>query len=134
MAHVACRGHAPGMRRNARPLRTLLERLAGPRYPLPSSRLIQCRCCGLDLANPVAWHEHDDVHWWIRLRCGSCGYVRDVVVRDDDAMRLDRNLAPGMRRIAATLRQLDRETMRVDAETLATALQRGLLVPDDFRL
>jgi hypothetical protein len=128
MADVAWLGHAHGMRRNTRQIRTLLERLAGPRYPLLSSRLIRCRRCGLDLANPVAWHEHGDVHWGIRLRCGSCGYVRD-----DDAMRLDRNVAPGMCRIAASLRRLDRETMRADAETLARALQRDLLLPDDFR-
>jgi hypothetical protein len=38
-----------------------------------------------------------------------------------------------VRQIAVTLRRLDQEQMRSDAETLVTALRRDLLVADDFR-
>jgi hypothetical protein len=114
--------------------RVFVRRLSGPRYPLPSSRLIRCQHCRLDLANPVAWREYDESHWWTRLRCGGCGSVREVVVRDEDAQRLDRDLGRGLKRIAAGLYTLERATMRAEAEALTSALERDLVDADDFRL
>ena len=124
---------ASAMPRSASRFRVLVRRLAGPRYPLPSSQLIRCQHCRLDLANPVAWREHDASHWWIRLRCGGCGSVREVVVRDEDAQRLDRDLGRGLRRIAAGLYTLERATMRAEVEALTSALERDLVDADDFR-
>jgi hypothetical protein len=121
------------MPRSPSRFRALVRRVAGPRYPLPSSRLIRCQRCRLDLANPVAWREDDGSHWWIRLRCGGCGSVREVVVPDEDAQRLDRDLDRGLERIATALFRLDRATMRAEADTLTAALERDLIGPEDFR-
>jgi hypothetical protein len=52
--------HALVMPGNAASLRALIRRIAGPKYPLPPIRLIRCQRCGMDRANPVDWHDHDD--------------------------------------------------------------------------
>ena len=115
-------------------LRALVRRLAGPTLPLPTAdrRLIYCRRCGTDTANPVRWHEHDAAHWWIRLRCGVCAAVREVIATNDEAARLDRDLQVGVTKIATTAIKLDRARMRTDLATLTTALERDLIAPDDF--
>jgi hypothetical protein len=82
--------------------------------------------------NPVLWHESDDTHWWIRVRCGNCGCVREVIASDDEAQRLDRDLRPGMTKIAAAATKLERQRMRADLGTLTRALERDLIAPDDF--
>lgn len=118
----------------SRRLRTFLRWLAGPTLPTPTPprRLVHCPECGSDLVNPVEWHESDDTHWWIRLRCGDCGDKREVIVSDDEAERLDRDLQPGITKIAATAIRLERQRMRADLATLTTALERDLIAPDDF--
>lgn len=109
----------------------LLRRLGGPGYP-SSHRLVCCRHCGSDFVNPVCWHEQGETLWWIRLRCGECGLVRDVVVHNDQAEQFDHELDLGVQAIAASLERLDRERMSADADVLAAALQRDLIGPDDF--
>jgi hypothetical protein len=115
-------------------LRTLLRRLAGPTLSLRTAdrRLIHCPECMRDVVNPVLWHETDDTHWWIRARCGNCGWVREVVASDDEAQRLDRDLQSGMAKIAAALTKLERQRMRADLATLTRALECDLIAPDDF--
>jgi hypothetical protein len=102
----------PGMA--ASKFRALVRRLAGPTLPLPATdrRLIHCPRCGTDTCNPVRWYEHDAAHWWIRLRCGECAAVRDVIATDDEAERLDRDLQVGVTEIATTLMKLDRGPAR----------------------
>ena len=97
------------------------------------TRLVDCGRCGSDFVNPVSWHESGETHWWIRLRCGECGVVREMEVSNDDAKRFDGDLDRGQARIVATVARLDRERMIADCDTLAAALKRDLIDPDDFR-
>ncbi len=71
--------------------------------------LVECEWCGRDYANPVAWRRSDDRQWWIRIRCGACEFVRDVVVDDATARRFDRELEDGMRLIADDLSRIRHE-------------------------
>jgi hypothetical protein len=96
------------------------------------ARLVDCGACRARLVNPVEWHERDRSHWWIRLRCGACGWSREVVVGDEDANQLERDLEPGLRVIAAAVERLDRERMRREVDAFAAALERELIGPDDF--
>jgi hypothetical protein len=96
------------------------------------ARLVVCDRCGEWLVNPVDWHESGDADWWIRLRCGACGHKREVVVSDAEALRLERDLAPGLRAIERAVRRLDRERMQREADALITALERDLIGPADF--
>ena len=84
------------------------------------------------VVNPVDWHESDESHWWVRLRCGACGWSREVIITDDEAKRLERDLAPGLREIETTVAGLDRERMLQEAEIFIAALDRDLIGPADF--
>src|SRR5215208_4425151 len=66
---------------------TSLRRLAAPTSP-HSERLVDCPTCGVDLMNPVSWHDVDESTWWIRLRCGACGSVGEVEASNEEAQRL----------------------------------------------
>ena len=96
------------------------------------ARLVECERCGLDFVNPVSWHEQSETRWWIRLRCGACGLVRDAEVSDEEAKRFDSDLDLRLASIAATVARLDRERMATDAETLTAALERDLIDPGDL--
>jgi hypothetical protein len=97
-----------------------------------TARLVDCGACGARMVNPMDWHEHDRAHWWVRLRCGACGVSREVVVSDADVKQLERDLEPGLRRIAATVDRLDHERMLREVEAFTAALDRDLIGPDDF--
>ena len=122
----------PGaMQRNTAKLRALLRRLASPTQPR-HAELVVCERCRSDFVNPVSWHEQGETHWWMRLRCGECGVVREVELTDEEAKRLDGQLDRGLAKIAAALVRRDRERMIADADTLTVALERDLIDPDDF--
>ena len=114
-------------------LRRFLRRLRGPesgeRRP---KRLIVCGACGKHLVNPVDWHEADASSWWVRLRCGACGWTREDVISDEDAKQLEWDLAPGIRAIKKAVAKLDRERMEREADAFITALEHDLIGPADF--
>jgi hypothetical protein len=124
-------GDAAAMHRITAKLLESLAHLAGPTLPI-DPRLVVCDRCGDDFVHPVSWHEQDETHWWIRLRCGQCDRVREVEVTDEQAKRFDSDLNRGAAEIAAALNRLDRERMIVDSDTLTAALERDLIDPSDF--
>jgi hypothetical protein len=117
---------------HAAKLGAALRRILGPRHGVHAG-LVVCQTCGSDFVNPVLWHEQGQADWWIRLRCGGCGLVREVEVSNDEAERYDAELDRGVAKIASTLATLDRARMVADADTLKTALERDLIGPGDFR-
>jgi hypothetical protein len=112
----------------------LLRRMANPVRPpgAPDGGLGECRRCRRHFVNPVQWHERDESRWWMRLRCGECGFVREAVVTDDDAVRFDRELDRGVDEIAALITRLDRARMAAEADAFAIALERDLVDAGDF--
>jgi hypothetical protein len=111
---------------------TGLRRLAGPTYP-QTYQLVYCPSCGLDLMNPVRWHELDESTWWMRLRCGGCGFVRLVDASNEQANQLDADLDRGLAVIAAAVTELERVEMAAVSDAFAEALERDLVTADDFR-
>jgi uncharacterized Zn finger protein len=109
-----------------------LRHLVGPTYP-HSERLIDCTSCGAEVMNPVRSHVLDESTWWIRLRCGACGFVREVEASNAQARRLDTDLDRGLNEIAAAVAKLDRAEMAAVSAALTAGLERDLLGPDDFR-
>jgi uncharacterized Zn finger protein len=57
------------------------------RGPIPA-RVLDCERCDSDSVVPVAWQESGELNWWIRVRCGECGFVRDVEVTNEEAEAL----------------------------------------------
>jgi len=103
-----------------------------PADAAPPADLTTCQSCGSDSVIPTDWAEHDRTAWWIRLRCGECGWGEEVVVSDATAERYDQRLQQGMDEIARALHRHELEEMAREAETFATALELGLLDADDF--
>ena len=128
-------GAGPGdrraMRRNTPRLRGLIGRLVRPARRL-QSRLVVCVGCHADFVNPVSWHELSETHWWIRLRCGECGFVREVEVTNEEAQSFEHELDRGVEQIAAAFVRLDRERMIADSDAMKAALERDLIDPGDF--
>jgi hypothetical protein len=124
-------GDAGVMQWNMSKLLEHLGQLAVPTYPT-QERLVVCERCDSDFVNPAAWHERGETHWWIRLRCGECGVVREVEVSNEEARRFDRDLDRGQVKIAAAVARLDRERMIADCAALTAALERDLIDPGDF--
>jgi hypothetical protein len=122
---------AGGMRRDMSRRLGLLRRVAGPKYPMPA-RLLDCERCDSDCVIPVAWHESGEFGWWIRVRCGECGFVRDVEVSNEEAKRFERDLDRGVQDIAIAVARRERERMIVDVNALTSALRRDLIDPGDF--
>jgi hypothetical protein len=108
-----------------------LNRFVRPAHRL-ESRLVLCVGCHADFVNPVSWHVVSETHWWMRLRCGECGFVREVEVIDEEAKRFEHELDRGVQQIAAAIARLDRERMIADSNTIAAALERDLIDPGDF--
>jgi hypothetical protein len=77
-------------------------------------------------------HERDATQWWVRLRCGACGRSREWSTAANEATQLERDLAPGLRRITSTIAALDRERMGREADAFIAALDRDLIDPADF--
>ena len=91
-----------------------------------------CEKCGSGYVIPTDWKEQGEASWWMRLRCGECESVREVVVSDTVAQRYDQRLDAGMAEVAVTLCRLERERMAAEVETFATALELDLLDAADF--
>ena len=98
----------------------------------PDSELIVCLTCGSDFVSPIEWGPHDEVNWWMRLRCGECDDVREAVVSQEVANRYDRALDRTIEPIVATLTRLDRERMTAEVEAFTTALRLDLFDAGDF--
>ena len=132
MSQAARFGDPEVMPRHAAKLGLALRRILGPTNRLHEA-LVVCRRCGSDFANPVSWHAQGEAAWWIRLRCGGCGFVREVEVSNEEAERYDAELDRGMAKIASTLTSLDRARMHAEADVFKMALERDLIGPGDFR-
>ena len=102
------------------------------RPPGRDNELIVCQTCRSDFVSPIDWTEHGESDWWMRLRCGQCGEVRETVVSQAVADRYDRALDRTSEPIVATLARLDRERMNDEIEAFATALRLDLFDAGDF--
>jgi len=99
---------------------------------VPGSGLQVCAECCADYVHPVEWHEADDAHWWMLLRCGACRAEREVTIPDDVATRYSKDLDSAQREIDRELMRLDRERMAGETEIFVEALQRDLIDAGDF--
>jgi hypothetical protein len=88
--------------------------------------------CRRDFVNTIEWEPVGHDRWWMLLRCGECGVMRDVTVSDADAQRFDAELNKRATPLARAADRLDRERMAAQAATLIAALENDLIDASDF--
>jgi hypothetical protein len=91
-----------------------------------------CPKCRKDFVNLMDWRKASGEEWWMFLRCGECGFTREVTVSNNDAESFEdalHFLASPLRR---KLRQMENDRMAEWVETMATALDQDLFGPGDF--
>jgi hypothetical protein len=110
-----------------------LHRSGGRHDAETKTPLDLCSECGQGFVYPVSWTESGPADWWLHLRCGACGAVRDVVASNYAVEAFDRKLDGEMEMIEAAAERLERESFLAEAETFGAALRLDLLGADDFR-
>lgn len=93
-----------------------------------------CRWCQRSYACADDWTATDDEHWRVRMRCGQCGYEREVLLSNTAAARLEERLAADMDAIARDAARLDAERMADEVEAFLADLRAGRVAPADFAL
>jgi hypothetical protein len=79
-------------------------------------RLDLCSECGQGFVYPLSWSESGAADWWLHLRCGGCGTVREVVASNCAVEAFDRLLDGEMEMIEAAAERLERESFVLSAD------------------
>jgi hypothetical protein len=74
---------------------------------------------------PVCYEERDAVSWWMRLRCGGCGFVRELVASDEAAQDLADELEAAREEILIALERLRLGRVPEQVGALEHALAHG---------
>ena len=77
--------------------------------------LVDCERCGRDFVVPVFRTGLDKERWAVRLRCGECGTVREVVIDNAQAHQYEADLDRGAREVSRSLSRMRHEGSRAPA-------------------
>ena len=91
-----------------------------------------CPECEGHLVYPVAWEEHDPVHWQVALRCPNCEWNTIDLYAQDTVDRFDEELDRGTEALVRDLKRLTRANMEDEIERFAQALECDAILPEDF--
>jgi ribosomal protein S27E len=109
------------------------ERSPGASEPTGGSGdLHVCRWCGSSLVHPTSWHEVDERHWRLTLRCPDCERAADGVFGRSAVERFDDELSRGGLALTRDLRKLAHANMEEECERFIAALHAGHVLPVDF--
>jgi hypothetical protein len=70
--------------------------------------------------------------WRILLRCGNCDCRREVLATDEQALRVERDVAGDIVAMRRALERLDRDRFAAQADAFVAALTRDLIDASDF--
>ena len=102
------------------------------RTPRPPIDLTICGVCDCPFVQPVDWDEAGPRHWKLELRCPNCEAHGTVVVGDEVVDHYDLVLERGSAELARSLHELVESGIDDEVERFSTALQRDLILPEDF--
>jgi hypothetical protein len=124
--------------------------IAAARAPWERRRMIRlaprglhvCAACRAEFVYPEArrrevdarWWRATRAQWWLRLRCGSCGARREVVVPEALVERFEIELERARAAIAHAIAASERTRMAAMVDALVLALERDLIDAADFAL
>ena len=91
-----------------------------------------CPECSGGLVHPTDWEPAGRNRWKVDLRCPECEW-RGGGVHDQKTMdRFDEALDQGTEELLDDLNHLSRAILEEEAERFIDALERDLIVPEDF--
>ncbi len=91
-----------------------------------------CPRCDAGLVYPVAWEEHDALHWEVSLRCPNCEWHGVDLYAQDVVDRFDAELDRGTEALVRDLRQLTHANMADELDRFRAALDADAILPEDF--
>jgi hypothetical protein len=91
-----------------------------------------CPRCESDLVQPVQWFELSGCVWQVDLRCPECEWWERGNYSQDDVDRFDEELDRGGSLLVEDMRALTRSNMQDEADSFASALATGCILPEDF--
>jgi hypothetical protein len=94
--------------------------------------LYACPECDSELVQPLSWNEAEDGHWELTLECPNCWWRTEGVFNQDQVHELEDKLDEGLAELLGDLRQLARANMSEHVERFVSALDRDLILPEDF--
>jgi hypothetical protein len=109
-----------------------------PPHQAPAARgpagagLEVCPCCDSGLVYPLDWEPADLGQWRVGLRCPDCEWLGGGVYGQDAVDAFDEVLDYGTEALLAELTLMARANLEDEIERFVNALQRGLILPEDF--
>ena len=97
-----------------------------------SDGLHVCPECASDLVQPLDWNEAPQGFWELILHCPNCDWLDEGVFDQDQVDALEEKLDDGLTEMLSDLRRLTQSNMAEEIERFAAALQRDLVLPEDF--
>ena len=97
-----------------------------------SDGLHVCPECASDLVQPLDWNEAPQGFWELILYCPNCNWLDEGVFDQDQVDALEEKLDDGLTEMLSDLRRLTQSNMAEEIERFAAALQRDLVLPEDF--
>ncbi|MBV8948536.1 MAG: hypothetical protein JO286_09705 [Solirubrobacterales bacterium] len=94
--------------------------------------LLVCGGCRSRLMYPAGCEEHGREHWYIELKCPSCGGGTWALFDIDMLDALDCELDQAEAEIEADLARLTRANMADYVTRFVSALDAGAIEPEDF--
>jgi len=95
-------------------------------------RIELCPECDSDRVHPVHWHEVDERHWRLDVRCPDCRWMGSDVFAQDEVERYDDLLNAGTDALIDELERITRQNMADHLERFIRALEDDGIMPIDF--
>ncbi len=97
-----------------------------------SAELHICGECSSELVYPTDWAPASARKWAVELRCPDCEWRGGGVYGQDAVDRFDEVLDEGSQSILDDLTKLTHANMEEEIERFVDALDRELVLPEDF--
>ncbi len=103
-----------------------------PAVPAPAESLHMCPECESQLVQPLEWGEGQDGSWEMVLKCPNCHWQTEGNYSRDQIDRFEEQLDEGVADMLSDLRRMTQANMAEDVDRFVTALERDLILPEDF--
>ncbi len=104
----------------------------GPDRPAPTVGLHMCPKCASELVQPVEWGACTAGCWEMTLQCPNCQWATDGFFSRDQVDQFEERLDDGLGDLLADLRRLTEANMADEIDHFVSALERDLILPEDF--